>query len=85
MRRRGVPVNVPVYVEPMHFMASVQAFSRGGFEVTARLVDAQRIAERRCLAPPPRGPRLANSSEEDRGKNVLRARLRAKRRVRHSC
>jgi hypothetical protein len=84
-RRRGVPVNVPVYAEPMHFMASIQSFSRGGFEVTAKLVDAQRIAERRCLAPRAGARHLPVQDEGRRQANVLRSRLRAKKRVRHAC
>lgn len=85
IRRRGVPVNAPVYVEPYHFMASVQAFSGGGFEVTAKLVDAQKIAERRCLAAPARRRGLVDADSERHRANVLRARQRAKRRVRHVC
>jgi len=85
LRRLGVPVNVPVYVERHHFMASVQAFSRGGYEVTARLVDAQQMAERRCLAPRPRFrlPRTLSAGEVEQ--NLFRARRRAKRKVRHTC
>lgn len=84
IRRLNVPVNVPVYVEPMHFMASVQSFSRGGYEATVKLVDAQRIAEQRCLARRV-GPRLPRSDHERDAGDILRSRLRAKKRVRHVC
>src|SRR6185503_7393464 len=47
--------------------------------------DAQRIAERRCLAPIRGGRVRGAATPEDREKNVLRARHRAKRRVRHAC
>jgi hypothetical protein len=85
VRRFGVPVNVPVYVERWHFLATVQAFSRGGYEVTARRVDAQQIAERRCLAPRTVVRQRSEAAPEARDENIRRARFRAKRRVRHNC
>lgn len=87
-RRRGVPVNCPVYVDRYHYRASVQAFSGGGFEVTVKCVDAQQQAERKLLSRPPRFD-FYTESEADRARkaaeNALRAKRRAKTRVRHVC
>jgi hypothetical protein len=76
-----VLANVPVFVEPLHFAAAVQGFSTGGYEVTVKLLDAQKIAEQRCR-PQFRGPRLPKGEGESDPENVLRAQYRAKKRVR---
>jgi hypothetical protein len=80
---RLFPGNVPVYVEPMHYMASVQAFSRGGYEVVIRMVDAQKMAEQRCLVPWPRS-RLARPEDDRDSRDIARAQQRAKKKVRHT-
>jgi len=74
---------VPVYVEPLHYMASVQSFSRGGYEVVIRMQDAQKMAEQRCLVPKPRFRRPRPEDEQDQ-QNIVRAQFRAKKRVRHT-
>lgn len=83
-RRAGVPINCPVFVEPEHFLLTVQPFTGGGYEATVKLVDAQKIAERRCLFQE-RRRRTRKEREEQDGRNVLRARKRAKKKVRHLC
>ena len=68
----------------MHFMASVQSFSRGGYEATVKMVNAQRIAEQRCLARWV-GPCLPRAEKDRDTGDILRSRVRAKKRVRHVC
>jgi hypothetical protein len=76
------PVNVPVYAEPMHYVASVQSFSRGGYEVVIRMVNAQKIAEQSGLVRP-NGSRCARPEEERNDEDVLRSQFRAKKQVRY--
>lgn len=80
---RLFPSCVPVYEEAMHYMASVQAFSRGGFEVVVRMQDAQKMAEQRFLASG-RGVRRPRPEGEQDRRNIQRAQWRAKKRVRHT-
>jgi hypothetical protein len=74
---------VPVYAEPMQYMASIQAFSRGGYEVVISMVDAQKMAERRFLEPRC-GRRTPRPEEERDSRDIARAQFRAKKRVRHT-
>ena len=80
---RLFPGNVPVYAEPMHYMASVQSFSRGGYEVVIRCVDAQKMAEQSCLVQPPRRRDVRPEDERDL-RDISRAQFRAKKKVRHT-
>lgn len=80
---RQFPSCVPVYAEPMHYMASVQAFSRGGYEVVIRMVDAQKIAEQRCLVRD-RGHRQPRPENERDSRDIARSQFRAKKKVRHT-
>jgi len=80
---RLFPAICPVYVEAMHYMASVQAFSRGGYEVVIRMVDAQKMAEQSCLAPWPRS-RVERPEDDRDSRDIARAQQRAKKRVRHT-
>ena len=78
---RRFPDNVPVYVDPMHYVVSVQSFTSGGYEAVVRMVNAQKIAEQ-CVRGRPGGARLARAEDERNADDIFRAQLRAKKRVR---
>ncbi|HYC45360.1 MAG TPA: hypothetical protein VED01_07710 [Burkholderiales bacterium] len=74
--------NVPVFEDPLQYVASVRSFSRGGYEATVRLVNAQQLADQASLDRP-RGRRIERPADVRSDENIWRAQVRARQQVRY--
>jgi hypothetical protein len=78
--KNGRSGNVPFFDERLHYQTKVQPFRAGGYEVTARLIDAQKLADIQVM------PRCCGTRVDTGERSIAsleRSRQRAKQMVRY--